>query len=408
MGASGKLWLLFTAFVLYGCTIPFHFTGAQDAAEKLGRLPVSVWTDPETGRRPSIPDTVQNILLFIPFGVLGVLAGRRRTISRVVIVTGLGTCLSVVVETLQLFTTNRVTSLADVATNTAGALAGATAVVLFYRGAAKPIAWLRASGSLDVAEFKTLTVFTLLTLIAFLHPFDVTLELGTVASKVKAFMADPWQRTVLRDEGLLVMISCLFTMALASYVAALPQRNALARATAVALASVAALECSQFLVGSRMPGLWDAAVASSGVGLGIALRALSKPPRSRALTRSALIAMTTVAAALLMLSPFEISAEYRHFSWFPFRSYYERTTFQGLSHVVELGLTYFPLGYAFASTNGRYAPRAVTAVGFALLIAGTIEYLQGWIVGRFPDVSDIGLSLAGTAIGLMAGRPRTY
>ena len=122
------LWLLYTAFIIYGTTIPFHFAGGWDEALlKLRSLPLNPLVAPDTGRRLSIPDVVQNVLFFLPFGVFGFLAGSRRTMGRIILVTLLGLCLSLGMESLQLFTIDRVTSLGDVLTNTAGAFIGAVA-----------------------------------------------------------------------------------------------------------------------------------------------------------------------------------------------------------------------------------------------------------------------------------------
>ena len=407
MRASRKLWLLFTIFVLYGCTIPFQFAGGIDQAlEKLRRLPMSPWIDPETGRRPSIPDSVQNILLFVPFGALGVLAGRRRTLSRAVLVTGLGTSLSLVVETLQLFTTNRVSSLADVATNSVGALAGAGTVVVLQSAVKTAAARLRSSGLLGVPEVHAVTVFSLVIVVALLQPFDVTLDVGTVAAKVRMLVDQPWQFTVLRDEGLVVMICCLLAMAVADYLAAVGRQHPATKAAIIGVVAVCGFEFSQLFITSRMPGLWDAAVGSVGVLLGAFFWATAGSFGPSALWRAGLVAMTVGAAALLMLIPFEFSGHYRGFSWYPFRSYYERTTFEGLSHVIELVLTYFPLGYCFTRGQGGHWRQFTAVLGLALLIAAPVEYLQGWIVGRFPDISDIGLSLAGAALGIMAAETR--
>ena len=46
---------------------------------------------------------------------------------------------------------------------------------------------------------------------------------------------------------------------------------------------------------------------------------------------------------------FEVAPAYAPFSWLPFQGYYGFTTFQTLSHVMELWLLYFPLGFTMAS-----------------------------------------------------------
>ena len=114
---------------------------------------------------------------------------------------------------------------------------------------------------------------------------------------------------------------------------------------------------------------------------------------------------TAVASALMMWSPFELSDHYRGFGWFPFLGYYTRTTFETLSHVIELALLYFPLGFCVAFWPGSRRVVATAAVA-TLLIAVPVEYGQGWFIGRYPDISDVGVSLAGAWIGALAGRTK--
>jgi VanZ family protein len=85
----------------------------------------------------------------------------------------------------------------------------------------------------------------------------------------------------------------------------------------------------------------------------------------------------------------------------PFFSDYEHTTFDTLSHVIELVLLYAPLGFVWSrlSTGGRLAV-TVGVLLTTLAIAWPVEYLQGWVVGRYPDLTDIGMSLAGGWVGI--------
>ena len=114
--------------------------------------------------------------------------------------------------------------------------------------------------------------------------------------------------------------------------------------------------------------------------------------------------MTIVAAAVQMLSPFEWAPAYRGFSWFPFLGYYTRTTFETLSHVIELALAYFPLGFCLMLGAESRRRAVVLAFVLTLSICVPIEYLQGWVVGRYPDISDVGLSLVGAWIGCRLAR----
>ena len=85
--------------------------------------------------------------------------------------------------------------------------------------------------------------------------------------------------------------------------------------------------------------------------------------------------------------------------WFLFLGYYLRTTFEALSHAIELSLAYFPLGFCLALAASSRSRALVTALALTLVIAAPIEYLQGWVVGRYPDVSDVCLSLLGAWAG---------
>jgi glycopeptide antibiotics resistance protein len=411
------LWLLFAAFIVYGATIPFHFAGGGRAVlDKLHRLPLNPLVSPDTGGRLSIPDVVQNVLLFVPFGALGFLAGTRtpRKPRRIVLVTLLGAALSVFVEILQLFTNDRVTSLGDVTANTIGTLLGAILAWLSARWFVVGLRRLHSEG-LVIDELRPLAVAAVVLFVAFWQPFDVTLEVGVIVGKVHLLQQDAWQFTGLRDEGTSIMLAAFFAMTLASYLSALGERRVSIRTLALGSGFVCLLEASQILIGSRMPALWDAAVATSGIAIGVAIWSTAGRVIWPRLWLVVLVVVTLTAAALQMLSPFEMTATYHSFGWFPFFGYYVHTTFETLSHVIELMLLYFPLGFwlgASPSTSSDDAPvgsrrprlnSIVLALTLTFLIAAPIEYLQGWVVGRYPDVTDVALSVVGGALGVWTG-----
>ena len=83
----------------------------------------------------SVRDVAQNVLLYVPFGALGVWSFRDtcrrhwlRTVARVV---GLAILFSASVEALQLYTNDRVASLTDIASAAVGAFAGAAAIAMW-------------------------------------------------------------------------------------------------------------------------------------------------------------------------------------------------------------------------------------------------------------------------------------
>ena len=71
------LWLLFTIFIFYGALIPFDISLQSDFVMKnIEKISWTPFLDPD-GSRASIPDIVQNVLFFLPFGFLGLLSFTR-------------------------------------------------------------------------------------------------------------------------------------------------------------------------------------------------------------------------------------------------------------------------------------------------------------------------------------------
>jgi len=404
--SRGSLWALFCLFIIYGTTIPFHFTSDLSAVqEHLQRVTLNPFLSPATGRRVSIPDAVQNVLLFVPFGVLGVLASRvPGTMLRIAWVTLLGAALSVSVEALQLFTTDRVTATSDVLANTVGGLLGALAANTVDRAGRFLTRAAQRAGLTQNPAFFPFVAATVLIGVAALEPFDVTLEIGTVGSKLHALSRDIWQAGVLTDEGIATVHYALFGLATCLWFEAVRWRGVALRAAAIGVTLAVGLEASQIVITSRMPSLEDALVRAAGALVGVALWPLTRAHPVRSFWLGMLVGGTAVGAAMQQLSPFEIAPAYRQFGLMPFLSDYQHTTFETLSHVFELVLLYAPLGFVWRllvpSRRTLWWSLVVT-----LLIAAPVEYLQGWIVGRYPDVTDIAISLGGAWLGFrLAGR----
>ena len=122
-----------------------------------------------------------------------------------------------------------------------------------------------------------------------------------------------------------------------------------------------------------------------------------------------IISLTWISAAVQTLSPFQIAYEYEGFNWIPFLSYYERTTFVALSNFIESMLIYFPMGFILQAISEKKRI-SLSVCLLSLLIATSLEIPQGWIVGRYPDITDIIGALAGTigACWLCVIYNRTY
>jgi len=215
-----------------------------------------------------------------------------------------------------------------------------------------------------------------------------------------------WQFTAIRDEGTAFMMFAIFAMTLASYLSALGERHAGRKVAAVGVGLALVLETSQVFVGSRMPGLWDALVAVAGIAVGTATWTVAERIIWPRFWLTVLVGATFAAAALQLLSPFEVSSTFQWPGWFPFLGYYTRTTFETLSHVIELALLYFPLGFGLSWLYGYSARTWWTGAALAIAIALPLEYAQGWIAGRYPDVTDVAIGLGGVWAGVHAYNSR--
>jgi len=397
------LWLPTAIFIVYGTTIPFRFVpDASVAAQHFDEFRTNALRMFGQGHHVSGPDFVSNVWLFTPFGCFGVWALRRprSRIARAVLLTILGCLLSAGVEALQLFTTDRISSMSDIIGNTAGAAIGAFAGIALRTTAATMLNAGAASGLVQSAAFFPFLATLVLLCAGAWEPFNATLDVGSLVPKIRGFIHDPLQRGAFSDEGVSLLQHALFTMTLCVWLKELQVRAAATWAAVIGVVAAVTLEGSQLIIESRMPGVWDAAVGTAGALAGVPLGVAYAKRSGSPVWPLALIGATFVAAAMQQLSPFTaVAGDPRPFQLMPFLNYYEFTTSQTVSHSAELLLTYMPLGFALALATSGSRMRWVFPLGAALVVAAPIEYLQRFIGGRFPDVTDIAMSVAGAWIG---------
>ncbi len=404
---STTLWILFTLFVVYKTTMPFNFSREVGwAARKFARTPWSPLVSADTGRRVSISDVVQNVLLFVPFGVLGVLTlrGARSRGATLAIVVGLGAALSVMIETLQLWTIDRIAATSDVLSNLIGALAGAVGTVTAETTLNRLFRRLERTGILTLPSFYPAMVATMVIVIAAWEPFDATLDVGSFAAKARALMRDPWQAGPITDEGIAVVQYALSSWVLARLAAEWRAHRPVAVTAIVGLIAAFGLEACQVIIASRMPSLEDAVVRAGGVMIGLVLSRTTKVEAHPRTWFVLLVLTTAAAAAIWMFSPFLMAPAYHSFGWFPFFGYYKHTTFETVSHVIELLLIYFPIGFGAWLVARNPTIATFVAIAATLVVAVPIEYGQGWFVGRYPDLTDIAVSVVGAVFGVLTAR----
>ena len=249
-------WAALALFIVYG-----------SSGESSGELPVA---EGPTGI--SLPDIVQNILLYIPFGVFGVWTLRDRSSSRTtqfIRVIVLAMVYSSGMELLQLGSPSRIASPLDVAANVLGAAIGVMAAGQVERTLGMAREMVRSTGLLTTPlRYLLVAVLAALVIVAW-YPFDVTLDVSTLSDRTRAVRQDPWLRpgaTALWAHGV-----GFFVLA-AIGTACLPRLGRGAAPVAALAATIAALiiDLGQLAMGSRPIGTaaWLSQVAGACAGAG--------------------------------------------------------------------------------------------------------------------------------------------
>jgi len=396
------IWAVFALFIVYGTLIPFNVDCSPNTI--IANISDIVWTPfiDSDGTRASIPDVVQNILLFIPFGFLGFLALTSNRNIRIFIVVFSGFFLSLSVETLQLLTIDRSTSVTDLATNGSGAFIGTVLAMLCVRLCSVAANWPFVQECYRDKYFPLVLMSTIVVMLSTLQPFDFTLDAGIVWSSMKSLIRNPFCfDPVLKDEGVAFIKFFLFGCAWTLWLKERKIRWAFILGFFITALISIFFEGTQIIVRSRMPSLQDIAVIIPGCCLG-AIMPYAAPVRvPRSVWAVLAVFATALSAGMHTLSPFKPGAAAQVFNWIPFLSYYERTTFVALANFIESMLSYFPMGFIL---QYLYHDRKLnfTIILLCLMIAFPLEFFQGCIQGRYPDITDVIGALTGGAFGVWA------
>jgi glycopeptide antibiotics resistance protein len=260
------VWALTAVFILLLTAAPFHFdTSRNTVLAHLSRVRLDLLIAPDTGRRVSIPDFVQNLLLFVPFGTAAVWAlGDDRPTRHLVSVVLLACALSVAAESIQLLTIDRISSLADVLANTGGAFMGAVATMLLRKR--------QSAEFIDVAKTSFFTAPTyyptlasgLLVCVASWVPFDFTLDVGVVMGHLNALRADLWQPPFSIEQIVAFVPFLLFGFMLTQWLRELRVRFPVAIGIGAVIIAGIGLEATQIFVESRLPSVGGALANAAG------------------------------------------------------------------------------------------------------------------------------------------------
>jgi len=403
LSAAGVMLLASTAFIIYGTLLPFQFTtNASEFAAKVGALR-EVLDGPV-----SRVDLASNILLFIPWGFahgwLRVRAGQRPW--RIVLeATVGGFALSLLVESLQLFTPGRVSSVFDLATNSAGAAMGGVVAQVCRLGPSLSPVTTRFTSNRPLAACALAVAVGFLA--AGLAPLDVSADVDDLKAAIRKARFIPFHNTGESDPldwtaaGLAWgLAGGLFALAYREFGAHVPLATVAAAATGGMIATL--IEIVQMALPSRTVDATSVLVGCLGAATGACVVGLrpAAPPRRWVGCALALSTAALILDAWAPFSPLRPATDWR-LRWsqvVPFWDYYRNTGAAALVDVVHQFLSYLPFGALLSLRYPRTTVRRAAGVG--IILGFLLEAGQIALASRTPDITDGLTASAGAAVGV--------
>ncbi len=321
-----------------------------------------------TWRPTSQRDTIVNLLVYVPIGLLIplVLAPRRHAAQRWMLAIITGALLSLGVELLQHAIRARVPSLADWVLNVASAAIGATLALLFAVLPTRPLATRLRRLNVNPA----LALLLALWIAAHAAPFLPRLRPGRLRGAVEASLS------------LSPSIG-----GVASYLAAWLILSAVMR-TLFRRDTFWPLFAGLIVVslGSRLLFVGQTLSPDELIAVAIALPVIGRlRRRTHSTSRTPLLAIIGLALLVAGLAPFTFSAPPQPITWMPFAELAD-------GRVDELYLT--SLERLFVGIGAVWVA-AGSALGFGLgtlallLLTAACELAQRWLPARVPDTTDL-------------------
>ena len=366
--------------------------------------------DPQLGFR-DIVDAARNVALFLGWGATWVLTSQAPSTRRdVAAATLAGMLASVAVETAQLFSQFRTASLADVFTNTLGSLIGALALWLMEKRAVGDMrrgtligipGWLPASALLMTG-------------------FGLAFAPSSRASMIVAYSGSPLERAALVAgiaavdvpwTALVTDVVVWMAVGLAVSVA-ISDRTGRIRTTrlfawlAIVSGLLAVAHAGRSLAGlQREAGTWIFQASAAAAGL---LSGLGLVPvwRSRVLARSTrayqLAAIAAAVGVLVSWTPAAWAASAAGapaFNWrqlVPMMSLFQRQDLSSVFLVLQKAGLGAAVGACLAARTRVGDPHP--GVRAAVLYATVLELGQVFVPGRYPDVTDILITVSAASL----------
>jgi glycopeptide antibiotics resistance protein len=391
------LWVLFAGFIVYGTAFPFRFR--LDSAYLKQRIESINWFPLVFPSNPDIllPDYLQNILLFAPFGFLGYVAVNKQSRWKPALLILLGCAFSTGVEFLQLFSKTRFTALTDVIWNTLGTALGVWAGMRLRSALIQLESHPGWRGILDAEAAYPTLLFGLAATAGAWQPFDFSLSWPEFSGKIAMLAAVSGEVDFTPDNLLTLSRFACFSL-FACRLFSQAGRGGLWAGPAFAWFCGMAMEAGQFIVQSRTPDLRAIILLTLGVGLGFAVSLSSAFRRHSAAWGALILGAFAAAIAIKNLHPFHLGDFSGSFNWIPFLPYYRETSFRALADFLQEGTAYFSVG-ALASYLFSGKAKLPWLILGVVPFAFAIEVLQLSLPGSHADITHV----IGAAAGALAG-----
>jgi len=368
----------YTALLVYGSLFPFVGWGTPD---------VSPWQQFLSPGRVSRADLVLNVLIYLPLGWLAarVFAGAGH-VRAVLLATLTGSLLSFGVEYLQALLPMRVSSFHDWGWNTLGTFSGA----VVHRQLASLGPWIQRTAKLlvDDGPVPRLGVAVVGVWAAGqLFPFVPSPDIGNL----RAGLRPVWR--VLRGSASFEpsrALSYAFTILSLSIILSAALRPEHRRRLFVSAFFFCVLL-------AKVPFVRQQLSLEALVGAGLALLVVGFLRESE---RASTVAFAAIAGAIVVdqLRPVGGASGLSAFNWIPFRSHLVNDL-TGIEDVLDTVWPFLAFGFlAIRAQPSRPERVAVAGIGVVFLSVLLLEWLQTFVPGRSPDVTDAIIAAAAWTI----------